>query len=82
MSKKLTLLATALAIGSAEKDMFCAQRARKSNHPERPLSDRMKNKGQLQFIYEDGTVIYALNKKNADRKYNKLKQGENSKQDI
>lgn len=25
MSKKLTLLATALAIGSAEKDMFCAQ---------------------------------------------------------
>lgn len=42
----------------------------------------MKNKGQLQFICEDGTVIYALNKKNADRKYNKLKQGENSKQDI
>jgi hypothetical protein len=29
--------------------------------------------GLKEFVYQDGTVVYAINQKNADKKYRKLK---------
>lgn len=32
-----------------------------------------KANGLKEFVYQDGTVVYAINQKNADKKYRKLK---------
>ena len=61
------MVTMAMALGQGESILFSG--GGKTTKRKRPIK-KIIPKGMKEFHY-DGIVIYALNKKNADRKYNK-----------